>query len=147
MKKIIVRAVLCVMASVLLFAGCASASVATYTGSGETQTTAMLRIVTMDGEKLFDDEVKVIDDNPTVYMALEAAAEAKELTLDIPDASTPESMFLNGINDLASEEPKYWMFYINKEMAAAGMGTQTFAEGDVIEFIYGDYNAGYVEVK
>lgn len=146
MKKNILRTVLLLTACLVLFAGCANA-VAAYTGSGDTQTTATVRIVTEDGEKLYDGKVKVVDDNPTVYMALKAAAGAKDLTLDIIDESMPDTMFLNGINDLVSEEPNYWMFYINAEMAMAGMGTQTFEEGDVIEFIYEDWSKGYIEIN
>ena len=127
-----------------LLAGCQS-DMATYTGSGDTQTVAKLRIVTMEGEKLYDNTVKVIADSPTVYMSLKAAADDKGLTLDIMGEN--ENMFLNGINDLMGEDPNYWMYYIDGEMAMAGIGTQALGEGDVVEFIYGDYNAGYVEVK
>ncbi len=144
MKKILVRTALLLTACLLLFAGCAS--IATYAGDGDTATTATLRIVTQDGEKLYDGTVKVVDDNPTVYMALKAAADAKNLTLDITNESTPDTMFLNGINDLVSEEPNYWMFYIDGEMAMAGMGTQTLTEGDRIEFIYEDWSKGYIEI-
>lgn len=143
MKKIVS---IVLLACVLLFilAGCQSA-MATYTGSGDTKTVATVRIVTVEGEKLYDNKVKVIDDVPTVYMALKAAAEDKDLILDI--MGEDDGMFLNGISDLIGEDPNYWMYYINQEMAMAGIGTQALHEGDVVEFIYGDYNAGYVEVK
>lgn len=144
MKKVI-SIVLCLTVALMLFAGCAS--VATYNGSGDKATTVTLRIVTMDGEKLFDDKVKVVDDSPTVYMALKAAAEAKKLMLDVVDEQTPENMFLNGIGDLVSENPNFWMFYVNQALSELGMGTQALADNDVVEFIYGDYNNGYVSVK
>ena len=149
MKKIVLFSLACMLAFAMLLSGCAApaAEVPTYTGTGTTQTSVTLRIVTMEGEKLFDGAVKVVDDNPTVYMALKAAADSAKITLEVVDEATPDSMFLNGINDLVSENPNYWMFYVNKEMAAMGMGTQAIANDDVVEFIYGDYNNGYVEVK
>jgi len=149
MKKVLLLTLACMLAFTMLLSGCAApaADVPTYKGTGSTETTVTLRVVTMDGEKLYDGAAKVVDDNPTVYMALKAAADSAKMTLDIVDEATPESMFLNGINDLLSENPNYWMFYVNKEMAAMGMGTQTIANDDVVEFIYGDYNNGYVDVK
>ena len=144
MKKI-VSIVLIVAAMLALLAGC-QASAATYAGSGEKETVATLRIVTMDGEKLYDGKVKVADDNPTVYMALKAAADEKGLTLDIM-GEEPDSMFLNGINDLMGQDPQYWMYYVNENMAEKGIGTQELAEGDLVEFIYGDYSKGYMKIK
>jgi len=143
MKKIAVIVLLAAML-LLVLAGCQSAK-AIYTGTGETETVARIRIVTMDGEKLYDGKVKVIDDGPTVYMALHAAAEDKDLRLDI--MGDGEGMFLNGINDLMGADPNYWMYYINRELAMNGIAVQAVNEGDVVEFIYGDYNEGYVEVK
>ena len=61
--------------------------------------------------------------------------------------NTPDKMFVNGIADLKSENPNFWMYYINQQMAALGIGTQEVADKDVLEFVYGDYNLGYVEVK
>lgn len=138
--------VLCTVVCLALLAGCAQ-STTVFKGSGEKETNITLRIVTMDNEKLFDDKVKIIDDEPTVYKALKAAADEKELTLDIVGEDTPDMMFLNGINDLLSENPDFWMYYINQNMAESGMGTQSVKDGDVVEFIYGDFNNGYVEVK
>lgn len=149
MKKVLLITLTCLLVFSMTLSGCAApaADASTYTGTGSTETTLTLRVVTMEGEKLYDGAVKVVDDNPTVYMALKAAANSAKLTLDIVDEATPESMFLNGINDLLSENPNYWIFYVNKEMAAMGMGTQVIANDDVVEFIFGDYNNGYVEVK
>lgn len=143
MKKI-VSILLLAFALLLLLAGCQSAK-AVYTGTGDKETLAMVRIVTMDGEKLYDGKVKVIDDSPTVHMALQAAAEDKDLRLDIMGEG--EGMFLNGINDLVGQDPDYWMYYIDQEMAMNGIEAQELGEGNVVEFIYGDYNEGYVEVK
>lgn len=140
-KGVIIVLLVCAL---VLLAGCQSAK-ATYTGTGDTETLATIRIVTMDGEKMYDGKVKVIDDSPTVYMALEAAAEDEDLRLDI--MGDGEGMFLNGINDLVGQDPDYWMYYINREIAMNGIATQELSEGDVVEFIYGDYNEGYVEVK
>lgn len=145
MKKSIATLLLvCIIAA--LFTGC-GAPVATYKGAGAKETTAKVRIVTMEGEKFFDDKVKVVDDKPTVYMALKAAADSKKLTLDIMDENDPSKMFLNGISDLKGQDPKYWMYYINKNIAQLGIGSQELKADDVVEFIYGDYNKGYVEVK
>lgn len=142
MKKI-VSIFVAILSLLTLFAGCQS--MATYTGDGDQATVATLRIVTMDGEKLYDGKVKVVDDSPTVYMALRAVSEEKDMPLDIMGEG--DSMFLNGVDDLVGQDPDYWMYYINKEMAANGIGTQALAEGDLVEFIYGDYNTGYVEIK
>jgi predicted phage tail protein len=32
-------------------------------------------------------------------------------------------------------------------MAELGMGTQHIAQGDLVEFIYGDYNVGYQDIQ
>ena len=119
---------------------------AVYVGESAAITAVTLRVVTLDGEILFDGPVLVVDDNPTVYMALLAAADAAGLTLDV-SGDTADTMFLNGINDLVSENPAFWMYYINQAMAELGMGTQPIAQGDLVEFIYGDYNVGYQDIQ
>jgi hypothetical protein len=139
-----------VMVFTLLFTGALAESTAAapqdgtaiYLGESAAITEVTLRIVTLDGEILFDGPVLVVDDKPTVYMALQAAAEAADLTLDV-SGDTVDMLFLNGINDLVSENPVFWMYYVNQNMAELGMGTQPIAQGDLVEFIYGDYNVGY----
>ncbi len=136
-----------ILALTLLFTGAAAQSVTpVYLGDSAAITTVTLRVATLEGEILFDGPVAVVDDNPTVYMALKAAADAAGLTLDISGEDTPDMMFLNGVNDLISENPVFWMYYINQGMADLGMGTQPIADGDVVEFLYEDWAAGYVEI-
>ncbi len=139
---LILMMVFCISA----LAGC-SESNPEFIGQGTAKTTVTLRIVTMDGEKLFDSKVTVVDDNPKVYMALEAAAKSENLDIDISGKDKPETMYLIGIGDLVSVNPNYWMYYINKEKAQLGMGAQPIENKDTIEFLYGDYNMGYVEIK
>jgi hypothetical protein len=122
------------------------AIVATYTGTGTLQSQIQLRIVTTEGEKLLDGYIVVLDDHPTAYMVLKAGADAAGISLEIVDEATLDKMFINGIGDLKSENPKFWMYYINKETAQLGIGTQEVKDKDVLEFIYGDYSLGYVEV-
>lgn len=145
MKKRILTGILLLGALAMVLAGCASTP--TFQGTGSKSTEVTLRLVTMEGEKLYDGKVKVVDDNPMAYMALKAAAQEKKLTLDITDESDPARMFLNGINDLKSANPAFWMIYINKYAATAGMGAQPISANDVVEFIYGDYNKGYSDIK
>jgi predicted phage tail protein len=141
-----------VMLCTLPFAGAlaetaaAPQGTAIYVGESAAITAVTLRVVTLDGEILFDGPVLVVDDNPTVSMALLAAADAAGLTLDV-SGDTADTMFLNGVNDLVSENPAFWMYYINQAMAELGMGTQPIAQGDLVEFIYGDYNVGYQDIQ
>ena len=133
-----------ILALALLFTGAAAQSTTpVYLGDSAAITTVTLRVYTLEDEILFDGPVMVVDDAPTVYMALKAAAEATGMTLAISGEETPDTMFLNGINDLISENPIFWMYYINQTAAEFGMGTQAIAEGDVIEFIYEDWAVGY----
>lgn len=133
----------------LALAGCSNKNgdLPVYQGSGTKETVLTTRIVTMEGEKLFDGDVKVVDDNPTAYMALQAAANSAGLKLGVSNADTPDQMFLDSIGDLAGANPNFWMIYIDKESTSSGMGTQTIAGGQVLEFLFGDYNKGYVEIK
>lgn len=136
-----------VLVLVLSFTGAAAQSITpVYLGDSTQITTVTLRVYTLEGEILFNGPVAVVDQNPTVYMALKAAADTVGMTLEISGKDTPESMFLNGVNDLISENPVFWMYYINQTAAELGMGTHPIAEGDVIEFIYEDWSAGYAEV-
>lgn len=136
-----------ILALALLFTGAAAQSATpVYLGDSAAITTVTLRVATLEGEILFDGPVAVVDDNPTVYMALKAAAEAAGMTLDISGEETPDTMFLNGVNDLISENPVFWMYYVNQGMADLGMGTQPISDGDLVEFLYEDWAAGYVEV-
>jgi len=118
---------------------------AVYLGESNAITTVTLRLFTLDGEILFDGPVTVVDKSPTVYMALMAAADAKGLALDVSGDSL-DMLFLNGIGDLVSENPAFWMYYVNQSAAELGMGTQPLAAGDVVEFLYGDYSVGYQEI-
>ncbi len=122
------------------------ALIAVYNGTQIPQAEVRLRLVTTEGEKLLDGMVIVVADVPTAYMALRAGADAAGIALDIMDEDKPENMFVNAVADLASENPNFWMYYINGEAAQLGIGTQEVKDGDVLEFIYGDYNLGYVEV-
>ena len=136
-----------ILALALLFTGAAAQSATpVYLGDSAAITTVTLRVATLEGEILFDGPVAIVDDNPTVYMALKAAAEAAGMTLDISGEETPDMMFLNGVNDLISENPVFWMYYVNQGMADLGMGTQPISDGDLVEFLYEDWAAGYVEV-
>ncbi len=136
-----------ILALVFSFTGAAAQSTTpVYLGDSTAITTVTLRIYTVEDEILFDGPVAIVDQAPTVYMALKAAAEANDMVLEVSGEDTPDSMFLNGINDLLSENPVFWMYYINQASAELGMGTQPVADGDVIEFIYEDWSAGYVEV-
>lgn len=124
----------------------APAVLAVYNGTQTPQASVRLRIVTVEGEKLLDGMVVVVDEQPTAYMALKAGLEAAGMPLELIDEDAPDKMFINGIADLKSENPSFWMFYVNQEMAQLGIGTQGVQDGDVLEFIYGDYNLGYVDV-
>ncbi len=137
---------LCTLPLAGALAQTAPAGTAVYVGESAAVTAVTLRVVTLDGEILFDGPVLVVDGQPTVYMALLAAADAAGLTLDV-SGDTADTMFLNGVNDLVSENPAFWMYYVNREMAALGMGTQPVVQGDLVEFIYGDYNVGYQDVQ
>lgn len=141
-------ALVCLILAVsLLFTGAAAQTTTpVYLGESAAITMVTLRLCTLEGEILFDGPVAVVDDSPTVYMALKAAAEAAGLALDISGEDAPDTMFLNGIGDLVSENPVFWMYYVNQSMAELGMGTQPILDGDVIEFIYEDWSAGYVEI-
>lgn len=121
--------------------------IAVYNGTETPEASVRLRIVTTDGEKLLDGVVVTVAEHPTVYQVLKAGLDAAGIPLELVDENTPDKMFVNGIADLKSENPNFWMYYINQQMAALGIGTQEVADKDVLEFVYGDYNLGYVEVK
>ncbi len=105
-----------------------------------------LRVLTAEGETLLDGMVAVVAQAPTAYMALRAGLDEAGIPIELIDEATPENMFINSIADLASENPYFWMYFINGEMAQLGIGTQEIAEGDLLELIYEDYNLGYVEI-
>jgi hypothetical protein len=134
-KKHILIAV--VMICIAILAGC-SAAAPVYSGTGSRETTVSMSIATADGKVLFDDDVTIMDNSPTAYMALEAAANAKSLPLEINAQDTPDIMFLNGIDGIYSEDPKYWVLYVNGEKSEFGMGIQTVEDGDAVAFIYQD---------
>jgi len=121
--------------------------IAVYNGTETPEASVRLRIVTTDGEKLLDGVVVTVAEHPTVYQVLKAGLDAAGIPLELVDENMPDKMFVNGIADLKSENPNFWMYYINQQMAALGIGTQEVADKDVLEFVYGDYNLGYVEVK
>jgi len=123
------------------------AVIAIYNGTETPEASVRLRIVTTDGEKLLDGMVVTVAEHPTVFQVLKAGLDAAGIPLELVDENTPDKMFVNGIADLKSENPDFWMYYINQQMAELGIGTQEVKNGDVVEFIYGDYNLGYVEVK
>lgn len=131
MKRILV----CVMMSAVLLSGC-TASVAEFKGTGSHQTEVAVRIVTDEDEVLYDGGVTIADNSPTAYMALKAAADEKNLALEINAQDTPDIMFLNGVSDIYSEDPKFWVLHVNGERAELGLGIETVSQGDVVEFIY-----------
>lgn len=125
----------------------APAVLAVYNGTETPEENVRLRIVTTDGEKLLDGMVVTVSEHPTVFQVLKAGLDAAGIPLELVDEATPDKMFVNGIADLKSENPNFWMYYINQQMAPLGIGTQEVKDKDVVEFIFGDYNLGYVEVK
>ncbi|UUX35150.1 DUF4430 domain-containing protein [Fundicoccus culcitae] len=116
-----------------------------YQGEGDTETRVQLLVRTTENEVLFNDEVLIIDDAPTAYQALVAAAEAQDLELAVN--GDDENMFLEGIEDLISENPNFWMIYVNGEPAEVGMAVLEVDEDDLVEYVYGDYSLGYVEFE
>lgn len=136
MKKCLLMAVGIIMC-VAFLTGCAT-SEPVFGGTGSRETTVTLRIATAGGDELYDDDVTIVDNMPVAYMALKAAANAKNLPLEINAQDTPDIMFLNGVDGIYSEDPKYWVLYVNGERAGFGMGIQTVEDGDTVEFIYQD---------
>lgn len=131
MKRIFVYA----MMSAMLLTGCA-ASTAVFNGTGSRETEVAVRIVLDEDEVLYDGDVTVVDNSPTAYMALKAAADEKNIALEINASDTPSIMFLNGVGDIYSEDPKFWVLHVNGERAELGLGIEPVSEGDVVEFIY-----------
>lgn len=128
-----------------MLAGC-DVSEPVYNGTGSRETTVSMRIATADGDVLFDDDVTVVDNIPTAYMALKAAASAKSLSLEINAQDTPDIMFLNGIGSIYSQDPKYWVLFVNGEKAEFGMGIQTVEDGDAVTFIYQDRTEDEIKI-
>lgn len=141
MRKGLLMAVGIIMC-VAFLTGCAT-SEPVFGGTGSRETTVTLRIATEDGDELYDDDVTIVDNMPVAYMALNAAANCKNLPLEINAQDTPDIMFLNGVDGIYSEDPKYWVLYVNGEKAELGMGIQMLADGDTVDFIYQDRNEEY----
>jgi len=117
-----------------------------YNGTGSRETTVSMHIATAEGDVLFGGDVTIMDNIPTAYMALKAAANAKSLSLEINAQDTPDIMFLNGIESIYSQDPKYWVLFVNGEKAELGMGIQTVADGDAVTFIYQDRTEDEIKI-
>jgi hypothetical protein len=127
------------MICVVLLTGCA-APVAAFSGTGSRQTVVTVRIDAGEESVLYDSDVTIVDNTPTAYMALKAATDAKSLSLEINAQEIPDIMFLNGIDGITSEDPKFWVLHVNGSKAEFGMGIETVKNGDVVEFIYQNRN-------
>lgn len=89
MKKYVVFIIMCV----IIIAGCAAA--AELFGSLGFESTVVSMCIDAGGDNvLFDGDVKVVGSHPTAFMALETAAKAKGLTLEIIAPDTPASYSL-----------------------------------------------------
>lgn len=134
MRRYIVFVIMCLV----LLAGCAAAA-GLFGSLGFESTVVSMRIDAGD-DVLFDGSVTIQDNHPTAYMALRAAADKKNLALEVNAADTPDIMFLNGINGIESEDPKFWTLQVNGVKAAQGLGTTPVCSGDRVVFIYQNRN-------
>ena len=128
-----------IMLSMALLAGCA-APAAVFSGTGSRQTAVTVRIDAGGNNVLYDGDVTIVDNSPTAYMALKAAAGEKGLPLEINAPDTPDIMFLNGIDGISSEDPTFWTLQVNGEKAEFGFGIEPLNNGDIVEFIYQNRN-------
>ena len=73
-------------------------------------------------------------DNATAFEVLEQASEETDLTFGADYYEEFQSHIINSINGMGGSDNKYWMFYLNGEMAPVGADQQYVEDGDVITF-------------
>ena len=76
--------------------------------------------------------VKIL--NATAFEALKIASEEYNLDLDTTYYEEYQSHLINKINGVGSTDNKYWIFYINNEMAPVGADQMYLEDGDNISF-------------
>jgi len=72
--------------------------------------------------------------NATAFEALETASEEYNFDLDTTYYEEYQSHLINKINGAGSEDNKYWIFYVNGEMAPLGADQMYVKNGDIISF-------------
>lgn len=75
-----------------------------------------------------------VAENGTVLDALQAAADAYGLKLDI-NTSSSLGAYVNGIDQLVGgQDDQYWLYYVNDQAGTAAVDKQVIVPGDKIDF-------------
>ena len=72
--------------------------------------------------------------NATAFQALETASDEFGFDLDTTYYEEYQSHLINKINGVGSVDNKYWIFYVNGDMAPVGADQMYVKNGDIISF-------------
>ena len=125
---ILISIALLMVASITLV----STGVITFEKPENTSNEITVKLTVENGINISSYQIKT--DNATAFEVLEKARKETSLTFEADYYEEYQSHIINSINGIDSTENKYWIFYLNGEMAPVGADNQYVEDGDSITF-------------